>query len=273
MINLVSQLIPFMPPYKIGYAPRMVSDVKRNQFYDTLLQQCQGKVCSDVGFGTGLLTLMALHYGAKHVYAFEQDFSVFNLGKAIITELGYSDKVTFINERYSPKFNEDVVFHEIVDRSLWGEDIASVKFPQNAKILPSNVSCRIHFISNSSAYIKPKDNFNNTGIPYLDASFNSAMKNILDSKEYQCYDDIDKTTLKSDGILNQYSIDLKSDIPNELRLDIDVPIDDCIIWCENFIDDFRLMDGHWRSDKVIHKLYKGKCTFVQNTQNGSWWIE
>ena len=71
MSDKVAQIIPFMYPYKIGTPAKMLFDLPRNRYYDTILMQCRDQVCADVGFGTGILTAIALYYGAKHVYAYE----------------------------------------------------------------------------------------------------------------------------------------------------------------------------------------------------------
>lgn len=273
MNNFISQIIPFMPPYKIGYAPRMICDKPRNQYYNKLLEQCRGKICADIGFGTGLLTIIALYNGAKHVYAYEQDEVTFEFGKAIIENMGFSDKVTFINDRYSPFYNEEIVFHEIVDRSLWGEGIRNVKFPQDALSLPSTLTCKIHYSENADNYIKQRDGFMDIGLEYLVESYNKSIEDVLCSEKYTCYDNIDKTIFNTDGMLGSYTHNIGNTVNNTIEVNIKIPKDNCVIWCENFIDNFRLMDGHWRADKVIHVSKAGDYKFIHNTDNGSWWLE
>lgn len=271
MNDKLNQIIPFMPPYKEGYYPGMIYDIPRNLFYQDCLRECKDKICADVGFGTGLLTLIALHHGAKHVYAYENEPTTFEFGKEIIETLGLSSKVTFIKGKYQP-LDEEIIFSEIVDRSIWGEGLKSVREIAKGKLLPATVSCNIRCDRLKDSYIKPTDGLADTGLPFNDA-YNEAIEYLLSSNEYASYDDVGKNILNGD-ILNSYKIDLNKDsIPDRIEIDIDIPYDNAIIWCENFIDNFRLMDGHWRSDKIIHKFKKGKVKFIQSTENGSWWLE
>ena len=53
----------------------MINDFMRNQFYDRVLSKhVTNQNCTDVGFGTGLLSMIALKHGATHVRAFEVDY-------------------------------------------------------------------------------------------------------------------------------------------------------------------------------------------------------
>lgn len=272
MSDKLSQIIPFMPPYKVGYYPGMIYDVPRNQFYFDLLKQCKNKICVDVGFGTGLLTIIALHHGAKHVYAYEMESTSFEFGKQIIENMGLSDRVTLINDRYSSFTSEEIVFSEIIGRSIWNEGIKAVQRQAKGKLLPEIISCNIRCMKATSDVIKSKDSLQDTGLPF-DKEYNKTIGSIITSSNYKSYDNVDKNILNG-TILNSYKINLNTDIiPDILELDLEIPDDDSIIWCENFINDFRIMNGHWKSDKVVHKLKGGSVKYMQSTKNGSWWLE
>ena len=48
----------------------MLNDFRRNWFYErTLSTSVRDQECVDIGFGTGLLSLIALKHGAKHITA------------------------------------------------------------------------------------------------------------------------------------------------------------------------------------------------------------
>jgi predicted RNA methylase len=42
----------------------MLNDVARNHFYDQILTEVRNQHCVEIGFGTGLLSMLALKHGA-----------------------------------------------------------------------------------------------------------------------------------------------------------------------------------------------------------------
>jgi len=110
----------------------MINDVVRNSFYDKILSNAvRGKKCCDVGFGTGLLSLIALKHGATSIIAYEKDPVRFKLGQKVIDQLKLTDRIELRNELAGTENIEtidcDVVFHEIIHRSLWGEGLWWIK--------------------------------------------------------------------------------------------------------------------------------------------------
>jgi hypothetical protein len=103
----------------------MINDFVRNQFYDRILSRyVTDQHCTDIGFGTGLLTMLALKHGAKHVQAFESDLDRFQLGCEIIKQLGLNDRVELFNERYDHDYQpRPITFTETVNGNLWWEGL------------------------------------------------------------------------------------------------------------------------------------------------------
>ena len=106
----------------------MINDVVRNSFYNKILANTvENKHCCDVGFGTGLLSILALMHGAKSVIAYEKNQDRFELGQLLIDRLKLSNKITLINSLATSEHiqsdNCDVIFHEIVHQALWGEGL------------------------------------------------------------------------------------------------------------------------------------------------------
>lgn len=103
----------------------MINDFMRNQFYDRIISRyVRDQLCTDIGFGTGLLSMLALKHGAKHVRAFESDADRFELGKEIIEQLKLSDRIELINERYDNSYQPTpVTFTETVNGNLWWEGL------------------------------------------------------------------------------------------------------------------------------------------------------
>lgn len=103
----------------------MINDFVRNQFYDRVLSRyVKDQQCTDIGFGTGLLSMLALKHGARHVRAFEYDYNRYLLGCDIIKDLRLSDKIELINDRYTRDFDATpVTFTETVNGNLWWEGL------------------------------------------------------------------------------------------------------------------------------------------------------
>jgi hypothetical protein len=103
----------------------MINDFMRNQFFDRVLSQhVRDRHCTDVGFGTGLLSMLALKHGAKHVRAFESDPDRYQLGCYVIERLALQNQITLINERYNNTFEPTAVtFTETVNGNLWWEGL------------------------------------------------------------------------------------------------------------------------------------------------------
>jgi hypothetical protein len=103
----------------------MINDFVRNQFYDRVLARyVKNQCCTDIGFGTGLLSMLALKHGADHVRAFESDTDRFALGLEIIRRLDLQNKIELINERYDNSYvPTPVTFSETVNGNLWCEGL------------------------------------------------------------------------------------------------------------------------------------------------------
>jgi Ribosomal protein L11 methyltransferase (PrmA) len=105
----------------------MFNDSIRNNFYKKILTGCiANKNCLEVGFGTGILSVIACDLGAKHVIAYEHNRDAYNFGQDLITTLKLSDRILLFNETFEPsKLSQhhkiDVMFSETVDNGLWGE--------------------------------------------------------------------------------------------------------------------------------------------------------
>jgi hypothetical protein len=273
MKNKLQQLIPWMHPYKIGFYPPMLFNKPRNTFYWKLLKQCKDKVCVDVGFGTGILTLMALHHGAKHVYAYEEDPTTFLLGQYIVEKLGFSDKVTFVNEKYKSQNHRhldiDLIFHEIFGRNIWREDCRDTFKGVTTKVVPSVMSCNIRlFEGKIETDRKPDLRVSSTGLKWLDETYVEVLKDLWNEIDTITYDGIPYHAGK---IIGSWEIDINSWIPKVIKVDVDADIG--IVFTDYFIDGFLLTSADsWPCDKSI-RINKKFKRFCQNTKDGNWWLE
>lgn len=127
----------------------MINDFMRNQFYDRVLQgRVQGRRCMDIGFGTGLLSVLALKHGAQSILAYESDIDRYKLGCELIKLLKLTDCITLLNQRYTHDMgldNIDIVFTETVNGSLWCEGLYnSIPRQPGKKFLPGQYFLEIH---------------------------------------------------------------------------------------------------------------------------------
>lgn len=106
----------------------MLNDILRNRFYNRILStDIAGANCVDIGFGTGLLSLLALEHGAAHVTAFEQDPNRYQLGQEIIHELGLQNQIKLHLGRFSHEQLADhvgqVIMTETVNDTIFQEGL------------------------------------------------------------------------------------------------------------------------------------------------------
>lgn len=115
----------------------------RNEFYDRIISRSvQDRRCIDIGFGTGLLSMLALKHGARHVDAWEYDSERHALGVCIIKELGLQDRITLHHGQFHADYLEDqncVVIHEIIGGNIWNEGLRHAIPLAANKILPGGI--------------------------------------------------------------------------------------------------------------------------------------
>jgi len=122
----------------------MILDSARNNFYYEILKDTvYGKECIDVGFGTGILTLIAIHLGAKKIIAFETNAERYFLGKNLIKKLSLEGKVELKNERFQSGQSE-VIIQEIIGHNLWNEGLRYI-LDNDQLIVPGNFHCEFYF--------------------------------------------------------------------------------------------------------------------------------
>lgn len=131
----------------------MIRDFMRNQFYEDIIKDnVQDKTVLDIGFGTGLLSILALKHGAKHIIAYESNEDRYQLGIEMIESCGLQNKVELRNEKYNwtlqDSLDVDVVITETVNGDLWWEGMWN-NLPRQAGplFLPGEYFCEI--------YVKP----------------------------------------------------------------------------------------------------------------------
>lgn len=129
----------------------MLNDFRRNRCYESLLSmRVADRECVDIGFGTGLLSMIALKHGAKHITAYESDHKRYQLGQHIIQQLGLGQRISLTNEKfdYTQYQSHKVYFSEIMNSGLWGEGLFNVMPRQrNIEFWPGQYFFELHAMS------------------------------------------------------------------------------------------------------------------------------
>ena len=92
----------------LKYGLPMINDVVRNHFYKKILKDTKNKNCLEIGFGSGILSILALEAGANHIVAYEEDLETYQLGLEIIQSLNLENKITKLLEEKAPHLVEEV---------------------------------------------------------------------------------------------------------------------------------------------------------------------
>jgi hypothetical protein len=172
----------------------MINDFMRNQFYDHVLEnRVQGQRCMDIGFGTGLLSVLAIKHGAANIVAYESDVDRYELGCQMIELLGLQDRITLLNQRYDHTMglhNIDVVFTETVNGNLWWEGLYN-SIPRTAgyQFLPGQYFLEMHAVPVPEAFAHGLMEYSEERRQFapginIDEKFVSAV-NLMITKKYQ----------------------------------------------------------------------------------------
>lgn len=144
----------------------MINDFERNQFYDQIIcRNVAGKRCLDIGFGTGLLSILALKHGAKSILAYESNPDRYLMAKDIIKWLKLQSKIVLVNEHYDHTLgvhNIDTVISETLCGNLWAEGMyRSMPRQPGIQFLPGRYFLEIYAVPISPSFaqglIEPSD--------------------------------------------------------------------------------------------------------------------
>lgn len=102
----------------------MINDHSRNAWFKKhIYSTVKDKVFADIGSGTGILSAYAIEAGAKYGYAIENNKEAFLCGRHLLDQLGYKNKITFINEQFqTAKFsNIEVIIADQIGPALFDQ--------------------------------------------------------------------------------------------------------------------------------------------------------
>lgn len=133
-----------------SYHRVMLADTPRNVAYRRAIDRyATGKIVLDIGTGSGLLAMMAVRAGAKHVYACERNASKADLARDIIAANGMSDRISVINKISLDLDREsdlgggvDMVISELFSANVVGETLMQALSHATEELInPGRFSC------------------------------------------------------------------------------------------------------------------------------------
>ena len=127
-----------------GWHFRIVNDIERAEVYKQALQQSiqPGMTVLEIGAGSGILSMLAVRAGVRHIYTCEMEPKVAQVAQENIARNGLSDRITIITKKSTdlqigsdlPE-PADLLISEIVDNHLLGEDVLPIMEDAQARLL------------------------------------------------------------------------------------------------------------------------------------------
>jgi SAM-dependent methyltransferase len=111
-----------------GISLPMINDIGRLNFYEAAIAQvAKDKTFVDAGAGTGLLSFLAVRYGANKVYAVERDNARYKLLCDVVEKLNLSDKIIPIHDDFLNTYlNADYCVTETIGSQIFDENILGI---------------------------------------------------------------------------------------------------------------------------------------------------
>ena len=136
----------------------MLNDVGRNQFYKQALDlAAKDKIVCDIGAGTGLLSVLAVQSGAKHVIAVEKDPERFAYLNQNLQKLDLAGKIeTHCIDFLKSNIQADVYVSETINTQIFGEDIVRLSnhvVDRGGQFIPSGFKIWAEVYQNHPVFI------------------------------------------------------------------------------------------------------------------------
>jgi hypothetical protein len=255
----------------------------RNEFYWEMLKEVQGRRCLEIGFGTGILSIIAIQRGAVHVEAWEQNLHRYHLGCHIIKELQLQDQITLHHGEYDKSQCQDsdlLVIHEIIGSNIWCEGMRSALPVGHNMILPGVYSMRFDVIAVDRAQFNkdfyPKREFR-PAIP-IDNKFKNLVQSLID----QSPEVVNRRDYYTEPVLDQlnfYHIDVNrtDSLPTSISKTYDAsdyPTDHVLLFYPfaSVSHNQHTLPWSW-SDPVVITDPSNSITITQSLVTGAFYVE
>jgi hypothetical protein len=190
----------------------------RHKFYSQILQDnVRDRSCVEAGFGTGILTLLALQHGATKVESWEMDPHVYKLGNFVIEQLGLEHQINLVPGKFTGKAidrSRQIFYHEIMSPNIWNEGLRDACPLDYDLILPGTISVFFEKI------ILPRQTFQSIWLPerrfdpgiLVYPGFTDVIQNLLDHSPSKA---VKRSDLEQIGLnLDFYEIDFNAKTVN-----------------------------------------------------------
>ena len=180
------------------------SENRNNWFYNQIKQVCSGKVCMDIGAGSGVLSLFAIQAGAEHVFMIDHNIDCCDMASDIFEYNNISkEKYTIMHEQFDKNLarvlpNIDVIVSEIITSKFFSagycdickiiQDTPSLK---NATMIPDKIYGSLTFfkdiksITSVEQLFKRRDMIKKiyTGVENIDTEY-TVLSHMVDRFSY-----------------------------------------------------------------------------------------
>jgi hypothetical protein len=220
---------------------------RNNWYYNRIKNSCNDKICLDIGTGSGVLSLFAIHSGAKHVYMVDHNIDCCEMAERIFQKANISkEKYTIIHAEFNQllidKLPEiEVIISELITSNFFGIDLGKlyglIKHNESTKravLIPDTLLGSFALFTDTETF-DIIDNYNNeiiemkTGIKDIDDNY-SITSDLFDPNfEQQRYNIRPFITQQSDKhklLMQLYSSALKTTttiLRNVIKFDMHNP--------------------------------------------------
>lgn len=140
------------------------SPLRNNWYYKQIKIACKDKVCLDIGTGSGILSLFALHSGATHVYMVDHNKECCELAQTVMQQANIDKtRYTIINAEFSDVLKElpiiDVVISELICGNLFEINLEEIyklvkqsENTENAVLIPDTIYGSLSIFTNTEMF-------------------------------------------------------------------------------------------------------------------------
>ena len=84
--------------------PQLYADAGRNQIYQSWFRSSKlvDKTLCEIGFGSGILSMLALQCLPKHIIAYERNGELYEYAQWCLKKSGLQNRITLYNEHVTP---------------------------------------------------------------------------------------------------------------------------------------------------------------------------